>query len=130
MNKRRGINHPTVQTKTAVIIRDGGLCVLALDGCTGQATTTDHRANRQSGGSRVLNDPRNLIGACWHCNDAKARAHGALREELEDRGINVLPASTHEKTLARAAETPVRYPDGNLYKLIDAHTRVPWKDAA
>lgn len=124
MNKRRGQNHPPVKMKAAVIQRDGGLCVLALDGCTRQATTTDHRANRQAGGSRVLNDPRNLIGACWSCNDKKARAHGELREELERRGINVLPASTHDKTLARAADTPVLYPDGRLYKLLDEHTRV------
>lgn len=123
MNKRTGQNHPPVSTKAAVITRDGGLCVIALPGCFGTAQTTDHRANRQAGGSRVLNGPVNLIGACVRCNDAKARAHGALREELERRGINVLPSSTHAKTLERARETPVEYPDGLTYRLIDEHTR-------
>lgn len=130
MNKRRGVNHPTVQDKKAVIHRDGGLCVINLPGCTHEATTTDHRANRQAGGSRTLNDPRNLVGACWSCNGKKADASGAVREDLEARGINVLPAATHQKTLERAAETPVRYPDGVLYKLIDAHTRIPIKETA
>lgn len=123
MNKRKGSNHPTVAVKRTVIHRDDGLCVLSLEHCTGQAETTDHRANRQAGGSRVLNDGANLLGACVRCNGDKADASGEVREELERRGINVLPASTHEKTLARAKETPVQYPDGRWYRLIDANTR-------
>jgi 5-methylcytosine-specific restriction endonuclease McrA len=123
VNKRTGQNHPPVSMKAAVITRDGGLCVIALPGCRGEAQTTDHRANRQAGGSRILNDPVNLIGACVYCNDAKARAHGAVREELERRGINVLPSSTHAKTLERARETLVEYPDGLTYRLVDERTR-------
>jgi 5-methylcytosine-specific restriction endonuclease McrA len=109
--------------KAAVIQRDGGLCVLNLEGCTGEAQTTDHRANRQAGGSRILNDPTNLVGACVRCNDRKAKAHGGEREDLEQRGINVIPDSTHAKTLARAKKTAVQYPDGFWYWLIDEHTR-------
>lgn len=130
MNKRKGSNHPTVKTKTSVIHRDGGRCVLNLARCTGQAETTDHRANRQAGGSRVLNDPANLLGACVRCNGDKADASGEVREDLERRGINILPASTHEKTLERAKATPVQYPDGRWYQLVDENTRIEWKDAA
>jgi 5-methylcytosine-specific restriction endonuclease McrA len=123
VNKRTGQNHPPVSTKAAVITRDGGLCVLALPGCTGEAQTTDHRANRGAGGSRVLNDPVNLVGACVLCNGAKATASGEAREELIRRGITVIPAATHAKTLERARDLPVEYPDGLTYKLIDEHTR-------
>lgn len=124
MSRRAGSNHPPVSVKVAVITRDGHLCVLSLDGCTGEAQTTDHRANRGAGGSRVLNDPVNLIGSCQRCNGKKADAHGELREELERRGINVIPSSTHAKTLERARQTPVIFPDGLTYLLIDEHTRV------
>ncbi len=123
MNKRRGSPHPPRPVKDAVIERDGGICVLALAGCTRGAVTTDHRANRQSGGSRVLNDPANLLGSCIHCNGMKADASGDEREDLERRGINVLPHATNDKTLTRAKNTPVQYPDGLWYRLIDAHTR-------
>lgn len=123
MNKRKGSNHPTVKVKTSVILRDGGRCVLSLAKCTGQAQTTDHRANRQAGGSRVLNDPANLLGTCVQCNGDKADASGEVREDLERRGINILPSSTHEKTLNRAKSTPVQYPDGTWYQLIDENSR-------
>lgn len=128
MNKRKGSNHPTVKDKRAVIHRDGGLCVLNLARCTGNAETTDHRANRQAGGSRVLNDGANLLGSCVRCNGDKADASGDVREDLESRGINILPDSTHAKTLIRAKNTPVQYPDGRWYRLIDEHTRAEWKD--
>lgn len=129
MNKRRGSNHPTVKTKTSVILRDGGRCVLNLARCTGLAQTTDHRANRQAGGSRVLNGPANLLGACVRCNGDKADASGEVREDLERRGINILPASTHQKTLERVTATPVQYPDGRWYQLIDENTREEVKHA-
>ncbi|GAA5198699.1 hypothetical protein [Microbacterium jejuense] len=123
MNKRRGSPNPSVQVKRAVIRRDGGFCVLRLPGCLGEAQTTDHRANRQAGGSRLLNDPAVLIGACTICNGNKESTTGEVRAELIRRGLIVLPASTHEKTLARVKDTPVIYPDGSTWLLIDASTR-------
>ena len=124
--KRQGSPNPSPHVKRAVIRRDNGLCVLRLDGCTGEAQTTDHRANRGSGGSRILNDPANLIGACTSCNGLKADSSGYVRIGLIRRGILVIPSSTHEKTLTRAKETPVIYPDGVSYRLIDTSTREPW----
>jgi hypothetical protein len=129
MNKRRGSPNPSQADKKAVIEeRDGGLCVLNLDGCQGAATITDHRANRQAGGSRLLNDPCVLVGACVPCNGRKEDSKGDERADLQRRGLIVLPDSTHEKTLARCKVTPVEYPDGELYILVDAHNRVPYKD--
>ena len=125
MNKRKGVNHPTVKIKAAVIHRDGGLCIYQLAGCTGYAETTDHRAGRGSGGSRVLNDPANLAGICWHCNHAKEDSTGMTRVDLIERGLLIEKAATNEATLARAKETPVLYPDGVKYRLIDEHTRIP-----
>jgi 5-methylcytosine-specific restriction endonuclease McrA len=125
MNKRKGINHPPVQTKEAVIRRDDGLCLYRLDGCTGVAQTTDHRAGRGAGGSRVLNHPANLAGVCIICNGEKENATGEVLEDLIRRGLTILKSSTNEKTLTRAKETPVLYPDGKWYRLIDASTRLP-----
>jgi 5-methylcytosine-specific restriction endonuclease McrA len=128
VNKRRGSPHPTIQTKKAVIRRDGGLCVLRLPDCTGEAQTADHRANRQAGGSRLLNDPAVLVGACALCNGRKEDSTGDEREELIRRGLIVLPAATHEKTLARCKITPVEFPGGEKFYLIDEDTRVHERD--
>ena len=128
MNKRKGLNHPPVSVKRAVIERDGGFCLLALPGCQGEATTTDHRANRQAGGSRVLNDPVNLIAACGPCNGAKADARSLTLMDLEERGLYVLPASTHEKTLERARLTPVEALDGSRRLLVSATERKPYTE--
>lgn len=123
MNKRTGLNHPPVTVKRAVIARDGDWCLLALPGCTGEATTTDHRANRQSGGSRLLNHPAVLVAACWSCNGRKADAHAITLFELEDRGLYVRPAATHAATLQRCIDTPVMDLEGRWWRLIDENTR-------
>lgn len=113
----------TVAMKKAVIERDGGFCLLALPGCTGEAQTTDHRANRGSGGSTVLDDPANLIAACALCNGAKADAGALVLMELEERGLWVRKDSTNAKTLQRSRETPVEYLDGEQFYLVSATER-------
>lgn len=118
-----GVNHPPVSVKRAVILRDGGFCLLALPGCLGEAQTTDHRANRGGGGSRVLNDPRNLIAACTICNGTKADAGAIVLFELEERGLYVRKAATNTGTLNRAIDTPVTYLDGEQYWLVSATER-------
>lgn len=123
MNRRKGQNHPPVDMKQDVIARDGGFCLLALPGCEGEATTTDHRANRGSGGSRVLNDPRCLVAACWKCNGAKADAGAIVLMELEERGLYVRKDSTNAKTLERCIATPVEYLDGEQHYLVSATER-------
>lgn len=123
MNRRKGINHPPVDMKQQVIERDGGFCLLALPGCEGEATTTDHRANRGSGGSRVLNDPRCLVAACWKCNGAKADAGSLVLVKLEERGLYVRKDSTNAKTLERCIATPVEYLDGERHYLVSATER-------
>lgn len=121
---RRGLSYPTTAVKHAVIERDGGFCLLALPGCLGEAQTTDHRANRQAGGSRLLNDPVNLVAACTICNGRKADARAIVLNELESRGLYIRPDSTHAKTLERVRLAPVQYLDGEWYLLVDEHTRV------
>lgn len=113
----------TVATKRAVIERDGGFCLLVLPGCTGEAQTTDHRANRGSGGSTVLDDPRNLIAACVLCNGAKADGHAIVLANLELRGLYIRKAATNQKTLIRAIETPVEYLDGERFYLVSVNER-------
>lgn len=112
-----------VSLKKAVIDRDGGFCLLALDGCTGEAQTTDHRANRGMGGSTILDDPCNLIAACTLCNGAKADGYGALLLDLESRGLYVRPGATHAKTLERARMTPVTYLDGERFYLLSSREK-------
>ncbi len=120
----RGPSSPPVTIKRQVISRDGGFCLLALPGCQGEAITTDHRANRGAGGSRLLNPPANLIAACSICNGRKADAHAIVLMDLEERGLWVRPAATHEATLRRVLETPVEALDGLRYYLISATERV------
>lgn len=114
----------SVAVKRAVIERDGGFCLLALPGCTGEAQTTDHRANRGMGGAPVLDDPVNLVAACVLCNGAKADAHQMILSGLEMRGLYVMHASTHTKTLTRARQTPVEYLDGEEFYLLSATERI------
>ena len=103
----RGLSYPTTDLKRRVIEYHGGFCLLALASCHGEAQTTDHRANRQAGGSRILNDPVNLIPACHRCNGDKADAHSLTLLDLIERGLYVQAAATHEKTLARVRQTPI-----------------------
>lgn len=121
---RRGLSHPTADVKRQVIERDGGFCLYVLPGCQGEATTTDHRANRGAGGSRTLNHPANLAAICTLCNSAKADAGAIVLMDLEERGLYIRPDSTHEKTLARAKATPVEALDGTFWWLVSATVRV------
>lgn len=123
MNKRKGIPHPPVSIKRAVIDRDGGFCLMALHCCEGEATTTHHRANRGSGGSRVLNHPGNLVAVCGTCNGVAEDAGAILRMDLIERGLRVEKAATNHATLARALATPVTDLEGRRWLLIDENTR-------
>ncbi|UOQ57213.1 hypothetical protein MUN78_16410 [Leucobacter allii] len=109
------------KTTAAVLERDGGLCVLRLDGCLVEASCADHRANRGHGGARsgVLDRLSNLLAACGLCNGHKEDAEGDLRADLERRGVRLRSDSTHAKTALRALVTPVIYPDGGRYYLDD-----------
>lgn len=129
MNKRRGVNHPPRVVKDAVIERDGGFCLLALNRCEGEATTTDHRANRQAGGSRLLNHPGVLVAACSPCNGDKADAHAIVLFDLELRGLYVRPAATHAKTLDRVLSTPVQDLAGDWWMLLSSKDRRPASEA-
>lgn len=123
MNKRTGLNHPPVSVKRAVIERDGGFCLLALHNCQGEATTAHHRANRGSGGSRVLNHPGNLVATCQQCNSDAEDAGALTRMDLIDRGLRVEKAATNHATLTRALNAPVTDLEGRRWLLIDEHTR-------
>ena len=115
--------HPSAAVKRAVIRRDGGFCLLALPGCQGEATTAHHRANRGSGGSRVLNHPANLVATCQPCNGAAEDAPALVRIDLIERGLRVEKAATNEQTLARCIATPVQSLDGEWWRLVDENTR-------
>jgi hypothetical protein len=100
------------RTKLAVLARDNYVCVIAGVHCLGVATVVDHRANRGSGGSTVLDAPENLIACCVFCNGGKEDADGAYRAELVARGIRVPKRATNLQTVAEAAARPVQYADG------------------
>ena len=107
-----------------VLKRDHFRCVINGPGCQGVATVADHRANRGAGGSKILNDPANLVAACWIDNGWKEDSTGALRLELVRRGVRVIPDATHAKTLLRAQITPVEYPDGTVALLTSSGLRL------
>jgi hypothetical protein len=64
-----------VKTRQALIKRDLGLCWH----CGSSEVTVQHRANRGMGGSKLMDNPANLILLCWFVNfemeasDKKAR---------------------------------------------------------
>ncbi|MFL2002278.1 HNH endonuclease [Microbacterium sp. A1-JK] len=116
----------TVNDKKDVIARDGGFCLLALAHCTGEAQTADHRANRGQGGAGdVLDGGENLVAACAICNGMKEVATGRTRNDLIQRGLRVLPASTHAKTALRVRLTPVQTLDGSWWSLLGYRDRRP-----
>lgn len=109
----------------AVLERDGGLCVLRLAGCMGEASCADHRRSRGSGGAKhgVLDQMSNLIAACGPCNGAKEDSHGETRALLEARGVIVTAGRTHAHEAQKAREKAVWYPDGRVFYLNDDGTR-------
>jgi len=57
----------------------------------------------------VLCDIRNLVGACQLCNGWKETVDAETRALLVADGLRVEQASTNQKTLERAIQTPVFY---------------------
>lgn len=63
------------KTRKALVARDDGVCWH----CGSDQVTVQHRVNRGMGGSKVLDNPANLILLCWFVNfemeasDRKAR---------------------------------------------------------
>lgn len=113
----------TTKTINAVIARDGDRCVIAGPHCLGDALYADHRANRGNGGSKVLDSITNLIAACALCNGGKEDADGEYRADLIARGVRIEKDSTNAKTVERARTTPVTFPDGSRWLLLDDGTR-------
>lgn len=114
----------TAKDKTNVIERDGGFCILMLSNCLGEAQTADHRANRGSGGAgAVLDGGENLIAACAVCNSDKENATGIVRLDLIERGLRVLPGSTHRKTLERVRVTPYMGIEGDWWMPLSTTAR-------
>ena len=56
-----------------------------------------------------------------------ADAGAIVLHDLEERGLYIRPAATHAATLQRAIETPVMDLAGELWLLIDEHTRQPYQ---
>jgi len=66
-----------------VIARDGGLCQMRDEGCTGQATTVQHLVPRCDTDPRTWFDPDGCVAACAHCNftDGAKLGNRRLREK-------------------------------------------------
>jgi 5-methylcytosine-specific restriction endonuclease McrA len=60
----RGSDRAWRRTRAGVLARDGYVCQLKLDGCTGRATHVHHTVSRLAGGD----DPLLLVASCAHCN--------------------------------------------------------------
>lgn len=103
----------------AVIERDGGICVLRLDGCLGDANVADHRRSRGNGGAKSLDGMSNLVAACGLCNGAKETVTGDLRDLLVARGVIIEAGRTHAHEAEKARDTPVWYPNGERWYLTD-----------
>ena len=116
---------PVGKKKTdAVILRDGGVCVIQLDrDCQLVATCADHRRSRGHGGARSLDGMSNLIAACGICNGKKEDSKGETRELLVARGVIIESGRTHAHEAEKARETPVWYPDGSRWYLRDDGSR-------
>lgn len=51
------------KTRAAVLARDGYVCQVRLEGCTGKATHAHHTRGKQLG-----DDPAQLVASCASCN--------------------------------------------------------------
>lgn len=98
--------------------RDRGFCLLALSRCLGEGGVLHHRANKGSGGSKVLDHGANLVLSCSICNSDAEDAGALLRFDLIERGLRVEKAATNAATLERAKRTPVEYLTGQRWFLI------------
>lgn len=107
----------------ALKVRDKGFCLMALPGCLGEGNVPHHRANRGSGGSKVLDHPANLVLVCSLCNGAAEDAPALVRFDLIERGLRVDKAATNAQTLERVKATPVTCLEGERWFLIDESTR-------
>lgn len=118
-------------TKTIndVIRRDGSMCVIRGPFCTVHATVADHRANRGQGGSLLLDDPANLVGACVLCNGWKEDATGEDRARLVLRGLRLPKRATNAQTLVLARAVPVMWPDGTWWVLGPRRVQIPRAEA-
>lgn len=96
-----------------VLTRDSFRCVLALNGCAGEATACDHRTGRGMGGNPKLDVVWNLVSACGLCNSLRESDADAAAS-LEARGIKLRRSASTARDLHVALTTPVRYPDGRL----------------
>lgn len=92
----------TPEQVESTLLRDGGLCCLwgTITGCQRQASTANHRRNRQAGGSKLRNGMANACAICWFCNGAiesepLARAEavrlGVKLEEDSERDASTTP---------------------------------------
>lgn len=79
----RGYGAAWQRKSKRVIARDGGVCQLRLNGCTGRATTADHIVPKIQGGT---DDDSNLQAACNTCNASKGGrlARGAPNRERNE----------------------------------------------
>ena len=117
-----------VRVLDALKARDGGICVAQGPNCLGEGLVPHHRANRGSGAAKALDGMSNLLLLCSLCNGWVEDSHGADRDDLIRRGIRLMPDSLHAKTALRALVTPVEYPDGIEYYLLDDGTREEVED--
>lgn len=65
--------------RAVVLVRDGGVCRMGLEGCTGVATTVDHVVPKVLGGTDQLD---NLRAACSACNTKAGAALASRRGRL------------------------------------------------
>ncbi|HKE77304.1 MAG TPA: HNH endonuclease [Acidimicrobiales bacterium] len=80
------------------LLADHPVCYWRLEGCTGKATTADHRVARVAGGDDSL---ANLVPACAHCNyargagvtNAKRASVAAVRAEVFGQRLGQQPAN-------------------------------------
>lgn len=63
--------------------RDGGVCRIRLEGCTGLASAVDHIASPVEGGEFF--DPDNLRAACHYCNSVLGGRLGHARSRTRNR---------------------------------------------
>lgn len=68
--RRKDLPKDWGRIKRYIIRRDGELCQLRLEGCTGVATTADHVGDRRD------HSFANLVASCRKCNERRASKQG------------------------------------------------------
>lgn len=87
----------TIEQVAAVLMRDGGMCMMTGAGSCSNHLTANHRLNRKAGGSKLRNGMGNACAICDHHND-RIESDAEAAEVARERGVKLREGQDPEIT--------------------------------